>query len=719
MSLPPTPDWLQSVLASGFDTVESVVTDSIGNAYICGYTDSTSVAIGGTVYNVPTTTVTEASYIVKLNSSGAVQWLRWIDGNSTGIGGVISYKITVDSTGNNIYLVGTTEVTPIIIYNEALASMVTYTNSATGAGTSAGFLFKIDSTGAPQWFRFFDSANNVEELFSVIVDPTGNVCVCSRGTGASTVNPLRIVDGAGVFTTLSFNGPSAGISKSFVAELTSSGAFQWLRWIDGLSSDIANEVVTDSSGNLYITGNSASQTVNIYDGPTTTIIPPTPAIIVTYTNPTPPTTDDSAFLLKLGSTGAPQWFRFFDGSLTENGISASTYTGFVYLTGRSDSTALAIANGAGAGSILSTHTNPASSNDAAFVVKLDTTGALQWLRWIDGSNTEEPYEITTDSLGNVYVTGISDSAAVTVYTGPSTPATPSSLVSYPSPNASPGIDQASFTIKFDSLGAPQWVVWIEGIGSQIGTGINVNSNGSIYITGISNKPSIFVYNSSLSLLASYTVPDTNVWGFVLKLLQLAPLNPICYAKGTLIGTDRGFVCIEDIMLSDKIRTYGRIEEKMFRPVHGIPFKALLRVGDTRSKNRFSNIKFIGHFSTEAISEHTAPICITAGALGENKPERDLFVSPNHSILIGDRMVFAKDMVNEISIYQDMSFETIEYYHILSDDHYIINANGVLSETLGTEELKLFETMIYAQSSVYKPLASENKFHLQNIEMIAN
>jgi hypothetical protein len=200
----------------------------------------------------------------------------------------------------------------------------------------------------------------------------------------------------------------------------------------------------------------------------------------------------------------------------------------------------------------------------------------------------------------------------------------------------------------------------------------------------------------------------------LKLLQLAPLNPICYAKGTLIGTDRGFVPIEDIRLSDKVGTFGRIEEKMVRPIHGVAYKALLKVFDTRSKNRFANIKFIGHFTAEAICEHTAPICITAGALGENKPERDLFVSPNHSMLIGDRMIFAKDMVNEITIYQDMSFEKIEYYHILSDDHYIINANGALSETLGTEELKLFETMIYAQSKVYEPLALENKYHLQDV-----
>lgn len=82
-----------------------------------------------------------------------------------------------------------------------------------------------------------------------------------------------------------------------------------------------------------------------------------------------------------------------------------------------------------------------------------------------------------------------------------------------------------------------------------------------------------------------------------------------------------------------------------------------------------------------------------GALGENKPERDLLVSPNHSMLIGNRLIFAKFLVNGSTIYQDMSFNKIEYFHILSDDHYIINANGTLSETLGSEEMFIFESIL--------------------------
>jgi hypothetical protein len=226
---------------------------------------------------------------------------------------------------------------------------------------------------------------------------------------------------------------------------------------------------------------------------------------------------------------------------------------------------------------------------------------------------------------------------------------------------------------------------------------------------ITIKAYSFVAPSTYTLIDTFTFPTTYTPGEP-QLKSAA----VCYARGTLIGTDRGMIPIEEIRLSDKLRTYDCIKETTFKPVGGIPFKTLTRVEDTRFKNRFANIKFIGNFSVNRMNEMTAPIRITKNALGHLKPEIDLLVSPNHSMLIGDRLIFAKNLVNGSTIYQDMSFETIEYYHILSDDHYIINANGAMSETLGTEELKLFETMIYAQSQVYKPLALDNKFHLQDI-----
>ncbi len=188
------------------------------------------------------------------------------------------------------------------------------------------------------------------------------------------------------------------------------------------------------------------------------------------------------------------------------------------------------------------------------------------------------------------------------------------------------------------------------------------------------------------------------------------IDPVCYARGTLIGTSRGWVPIENLLMSDNLRTYDRIKESIITPVLGNPVKSIARVRDTRYKNRFAGIKFIGKFTVNKMNEHTAPIRITAGALGENKPEIDLLVSPNHSVLVRNRFIFAKNLVNGSTIYQDMSFNKIEYFHVLSDDHYVINANGVLSETLGSEEMFIFENMMNSD----QPLPTETKYQLQDI-----
>jgi hypothetical protein len=147
---------------------------------------------------------------------------------------------------------------------------------------------------------------------------------------------------------------------------------------------------------------------------------------------------------------------------------------------------------------------------------------------------------------------------------------------------------------------------------------------------------------------------------------------------------------------------------MFTPVHGVPVKTLTKIDDLRIKNRFANIKFIGKFTVNVMHEITAPIRITAGALGKNQPERDLLVSPNHSMLVGDRLIFAKFLVNDSTIYQDMSFEKIEYFHVLSDNHYVINANGAMSETLGSEEIAIFESLYSFPEYIETPTNSTLK-----------
>jgi len=66
------------------------------------------------------------------------------------------------------------------------------------------------------------------------------------------------------------------------------------------------------------------------------------------------------------------------------------------------------------------------------------------------------------------------------------------------------------------------------------------------------------------------------------------------------------------------------------------------------------------------------------AFGKNYPFQDLYVSPDHCMLIHDKMVRAKYLVNDDTIYKEAG--EIVYYHVECEEHSAIVANGVLSET---------------------------------------
>ena len=75
-----------------------------------------------------------------------------------------------------------------------------------------------------------------------------------------------------------------------------------------------------------------------------------------------------------------------------------------------------------------------------------------------------------------------------------------------------------------------------------------------------------------------------------------------------------------------------------------------------------------------------PICIKAGALDDNVPRRDLWISPHHAMYLDGVLIEAKDLVNGVSIVQAERVEKVEYFHIELETHDVIIAEGALSES---------------------------------------
>jgi O-antigen biosynthesis protein len=136
----------------------------------------------------------------------------------------------------------------------------------------------------------------------------------------------------------------------------------------------------------------------------------------------------------------------------------------------------------------------------------------------------------------------------------------------------------------------------------------------------------------------------------------------CYCPGTLIRTKYGNKRVEKLQIGDEAMTASGVA----RPIKWI--------GRRSYGGRF----VMGR-------KDVLPVCIEAGALDDNVPKRDLWISPNHAMYFeetdaGGVLIEAKDLINGVSIVQAERVEQIEYFHVELETHDVIIAEGALSET---------------------------------------
>jgi len=89
--------------------------------------------------------------------------------------------------------------------------------------------------------------------------------------------------------------------------------------------------------------------------------------------------------------------------------------------------------------------------------------------------------------------------------------------------------------------------------------------------------------------------------------------------------------------------------------------------------------------------HLRPIRFRAGALGLDRPDADLLVSPQHRMLLrgpvalalfntDEVLVAAEDLLNDRTIVVDRALREVTYVHILLDRHNVVWANGLETES---------------------------------------
>ncbi len=141
-----------------------------------------------------------------------------------------------------------------------------------------------------------------------------------------------------------------------------------------------------------------------------------------------------------------------------------------------------------------------------FIVKYNTDGIVQWATSIGGSESEEGYGLTTDTLGNVYVTGYYTSNPVTVNSFESGPNIEGgSIILTPYGTLANIGAYDAFIAKYDTDGNAQWATNIGGTLIEIGFGISTDLSYNVYVTGTYGNDYPITVNSFNSVSESNVI----------------------------------------------------------------------------------------------------------------------------------------------------------------------------------------------------------------------
>jgi hypothetical protein len=131
----------------------------------------------------------------------------------------------------------------------------------------------------------------------------------------------------------------------------------------------------------------------------------------------------------------------------------------------------------------------------------------------------------------------------------------------------------------------------------------------------------------------------------------------CFSRGTAIATPAGECAVEMLAIGDEV---------------------------LNAEGKAVAVKWIGRQTMSSFMARLhgeLPVCISAGALGNGLPRRDLLVSPGHALLVDGVLVNAAALVNGTSIVKLQAWQgDVEYFHIETEAHEVILAEGAAAET---------------------------------------
>ncbi len=292
---------------------------------------------------------------------------------------------------------------------------------------------------------------------AVCTDISGNVYV----TGFFSSPTITF----GTFTLINIDA-IWGTSDIFIVKYNTSGTVLWAKSAGGNGIDAVTSISVDVSGNIYVTG--------YYNNPTITFGNFTLTNTGGFCAPNP---CNDIFIAKYDSSGAALWAKTAGGNGDDYGTSISADVGGnSYITGYFRSPTIAF------GSFTLTNASITGGTNI-YVVKYNVLGNVLWAKSAGVNDEVSGYSLSTDALGNVYVTGEFNSPIIT-------------FGSFTLINSGSNF----YVVKYDTSGNVLWAKSAGGNGFCVGSSISADSFGNVYITGDFHESIIF---------GSFTLTNTN------------------------------------------------------------------------------------------------------------------------------------------------------------------------------------------------------------------
>lgn len=373
-----------------------------------------------------------------------------------------------------VYAVGSTNSTGNIATTGAYQT--TFAGGANSGGSDA-LLCKFDPAGNLVWSTYYGGAD-ADLGKKVAIDTAGGIYIA--GWAGSTT---------GIATSGSYQPARVGGAdryNAFVVKFDTAGQRVWGTYCGG-SNDATTtnplDLCADNSGNIFLAFTTESTGIVTTNGAHQ-------ATLNGY---------DNAFLVKFNADGQVAWATYYGGETADYPYAIATdISGNLYLAGRSQSVSGIATSGA--------YQVSNNGSQDAFLSKFSPNGQLLWGTYYGGLGLDRGYGVTADSLGQVYLAGITNSASGI--------ATPGSY--QPTLAANDG-----FLAKFNTNGQRIWGTYYGGAGSESIWALHAATNNSIYCTGQTSSTGAIATSEGLQqtfsgsvdiLLSKFDSSGTLAWG---------------------------------------------------------------------------------------------------------------------------------------------------------------------------------------------------------------